>query len=218
MNVEVGEAIDEGDAEAAYRRLKFAISTLKLRPGSTVREVDLQHQLEIRRTPLREALQRLVYDGMVQIYPRHGIVIATPGLIEIQEMYEVRLALESAAAGLAALRRTADELEELRRLNAEMSEGIQAEDYQRWGAAHPPFHFLVAQCARNRTLERYVRHHWILNAWLWNIYEDARGERVASYTNHDAIVGAISDGDAKATEAAMREHILEAKERLLSGL
>lgn len=215
---EAGETVEEGDAEAAYMRLKFDIASLKLRPGSTVREIDLQEQLEVRRTPLREALQRLTYDGMVQIYPRHGIVIATPGLIEIQEMYEVRLALESAAAALAAQRRTPDELKELQRLDIEMREGVQAGDFQRWGAAHPPFHFLVAQCARNRTLERYVRHHWILNAWLWNIYEDARGERIASYTDHDTIVEAISDGNRAAAEAAMREHILEAKERLLSGL
>jgi DNA-binding GntR family transcriptional regulator len=209
---------EEGDAEAAYLRLKQQIQLLELRPGTTVREADLQEQLGVRRTPLREALRRLVHDGMLQIYPRHGIVIATPGLVEIREMYEVRVALEATAAALAAQRRTPDELRELQRLHVEMAEGLASGDYPRWSMAHRPFHYLVVQCSRNRTLERYAQHHWVLNSWLWNIYEDARGERVASYSAHDGIVAAIAAGDAAAAEIAAREHIIEAKERLLAGL
>lgn len=212
------EAIEDADAEAAYAQLKQQIVSLQLRPGASVREADLQEQLKFRRTPLREALRRLSHDGMLQIYPRHGIVIATPGLVEIREMYEARVALESAAAALAAQRRTERELQELQRLSLALQEALTTGDWARWHEAHGPFHFLIVNCARNRLLAKYVEHQMQLNVWLWNIYEDARGNRSAAYTSHTDIIAAITAGDPVAAMAAMSQHILEAKERMLSGL
>lgn len=214
---ESAEGID-GDAEAAYMQLKQQIVSLQLRPGTTVREAELQEQLGLRRTPLREALRRLAHDEMLQIYPRHGIVIANPGMIEMRAMFEARVALESAVAGLAAQRRTAEELAELERLHTEMRTGVAQRDFARWQRAHAPFHALIVTAARNRLLEKYVMHHALLNTWLWNIYEDARGERTAAYTDHSAILQALRSGDASAAQAAMQQHVLEAKERLISGL
>lgn len=212
------EANEGADAEAAYVQLKQQIVSLQLRPGATVREAELQEQLGLRRTPLREALRRLAHDEMLQIYPRHGIVIANPGLVEIRAIFEARVALESAVAGLAAQRRTEAEVEAMQRLHAEMRVGMDAGDHPRWQRAHAPFHALIAAAARNQILGRYVAHHTLLSRWLWNIYEDARGERTAAATDHAAIMHALAASDPIAAQAAMYQHVLEAKERLMRGL
>ena len=204
--------------DEAYTKIKEWIATMVLRPGSTIREADLQERVGVRRTPLREALHRLADQRMLTIYPRHGIVIATLGVNEISEIYEVRMCLEPPAAGYAALRRTEAELAELHVYADELRAARAAGDWLWDDRYHEHFHQLIIRMARNRTLAEYINHALILNRWLWNIYEDRRGERVAGLTDHDQILQSITTGDPKAAEVAVREHILIAKEQLFGAL
>ena len=71
-------------ARQAYVELKQRIVSLALAPGSTIREADLQSQLGLGRTPMRDALQRLAHEGFVRIYPRRAIVVPKLGLPEVR--------------------------------------------------------------------------------------------------------------------------------------
>lgn len=209
---------ERSEADEVYARLKQQIATLERRPETTYRESDLQEQLGARRGALREALYRLQHERMLQIYPRQGVRIATLSIIDIREIYEVRLVLETAAAGMAAQRHTDEELAELEALANEARSSSTAEDHARYEASHRPFHLLIARCSRNRTIEQYIEHSLTLNQWLWNIYAEARGERYVSYTGHDELVAAIASRDPAQAEEAIRAHVMHSKERLLAGL
>jgi DNA-binding GntR family transcriptional regulator len=209
---------DRNAVDEVYFRLKQQIASLERPPATAYREATLQEQLGTRAGILREVLHRLQHENMLRIYPRHGVRIATLGVSDIREIYEVRLALETTVAGLAAQRRSGAELTELEALAGEVCASQPDEDQTCHTMSHRPFHLLIARCARNRMLERYLEHSLTMNEWLWNIYAEARGERYVSSSSHDEIVAAIAAGDPAAAEAAARAHVLKSKERLLAGL
>jgi DNA-binding GntR family transcriptional regulator len=206
------------DAHRAYHRLKQMIVTLELRPGTTVHEGILQRDLGIGRTPLREALQRLSNDGLLQIYPRRAIVVAQLGVPEIHQMFETRLVLEPSVAALAARKITAAELERIRALGSLLTNDREQTNALQFLSDDHTFHRTISECTHNDYLIGCVDHILTLNQWLWHIYFDARGTERNAMFEHDRIVDALFNHDAEAAEVCMRRHILRAKEHLLAGL
>src|ERR1051326_9590051 len=89
--------------DGLYERLRHSIVSGELRPSQRVLELELAAQLEVSRTPVREALQRLAGDGLVLSH-RRGWIVREHTALEIKEIYECRMALEGYAARLAARR------------------------------------------------------------------------------------------------------------------
>lgn len=204
-------------AQQAYLRLKERIVSLALPPGSTIHEAELQQEFGVGRTPLRDALQRLAHDGMLRIYPRRAIVVAKLGLSEIRELFEVRLALEPAAAALAAERMTKPDHEALRALRVELRDSRTRPDATQFLRADQVFHRAVADFAQNALLAEYMDHIQTLNLWMWNTHFETHGVRRHDLFAHEPIVEALLNGDAAGAEAAMREHIARSNEQLLAG-
>src|SRR3546814_19413318 len=94
-------------ADQAYQGLLAAIAEGRLKPGERVRETALAEELGISRTPIREALQRLARDGLVQLDARSGARVAELSLAAIQELYDLREILEGSTARLAEIGRAA---------------------------------------------------------------------------------------------------------------
>jgi DNA-binding GntR family transcriptional regulator len=214
----VADSEDTTLAQQAYVNLKQRIVSLALAPGATISESDLQLQLGVGRTPLRDALLRLTHDGLLRIYPRRAIVVPKLGLAEIRELFEVRLALEPAAAALAAERLTGPELERFRQLAAELHKSRQQPDAKTFLDADQKFHRAVASFSRNALLAEYIDHLQTLNLWLWNQYFDAHAVRRADLFAHEPIIEALLVADARSAQLAMSEHIAGSKEQLLAGL
>ena len=110
-------------AERAYRELRDRIVTLRLAPGTALREDELMAELGIGRTPLREAVKRLALEGFVAVQPRRGTYVTGVDAAEIVHITELRAELEAYAAALAARRmdaatrlEAADLLEQVARL------------------------------------------------------------------------------------------------------
>jgi DNA-binding GntR family transcriptional regulator len=204
-------------ALGAYLRLRDLIVTLQIPPGSTIHEGQLGRQLGVGRTPVREALQRLAHDGMLHIYPRRAMVVAKLGLSEIRQLFEVRLALEPTAAGLAADRRPESDLERLRSLAEEASSGRANGDAVAFLRADQAFHRAVAQSAQNALLFSYIDHVQQLNLWLWNVYFANQGVHRSDLFAHEPIISALTTRDRERSENMMRDHILKSKEQLLTG-
>ena len=106
---------------SAYRAIEELIVTQRLRPGSMISENQLAEQLGCGRTPVREALQRLQFEGYVEIHPRRGVLVAPIDVVKQLELLEVRGPMEKlvvAARGRrappteerAAMRALADEI------------------------------------------------------------------------------------------------------------
>jgi DNA-binding GntR family transcriptional regulator len=94
-------------SESAYQLLRDEIIQWKLEPGSPLGEVETSQRLGVSRTPLREALSRLIAEGLVRTGPGRTAVVTTLSRRDIVELFELREALETQAARLAARRRDA---------------------------------------------------------------------------------------------------------------
>ena len=91
-------------AERAYFELRDRIVTLRLAPGTALREDELMSEMEIGRTPLREAVKRLALENLVAVQPRRGTFVSAVDADDIVNITEVRAELEGYAAWLAAER------------------------------------------------------------------------------------------------------------------
>jgi len=212
------QADNRSKTEQAYFGIKDMIFRLALLPGSRVREGELQAQLGIGRTPLREALQRLTYEGLLQIFPRRLIVVAKFGIEDLRQVYEARSALEPPAAALAARRLTQATEADLAALESARLVHHELVDVPEFLARNMVFHRLVARLSHNVFLQEDIEHILTLKHWLWNLSYRARGIRQVYPSDHNPIIDALQRGDATAAEDTMRADCLSSREDLLPGL
>ena len=127
-------AIEAGDllADRAYSQLSTAILRNHLSPGASLSVVELARHLGISRSPVREAVQRLIWDGLADYRGRRGTVVVSIDLNDFLRLLEVREALEALAARLAAQRGSTEERDELRGIQQEF-ESLGSADLGRLG-------------------------------------------------------------------------------------
>jgi DNA-binding GntR family transcriptional regulator len=190
---------------AAYDRLRADIVHGVLRPNQRLVEVDLAEQLGVSRTPVREALQRLVLERLVR-RERGGWVVHEHSPEEIGAIYEVRAALEGYAAFLAAGRASREELAALGAIYPsgdaalELGPDDQVELNER-------FHDGVIAAAGNPRLAELCRinRQYYFNHRIASRYEGEENRR--SIEGHRLILDALARGDGPAAEAHAREHV-----------
>ena len=149
--------------------------------------------------------------------PQLGVLLLIQEVRTRGEIFEVRLAVEPAAAALAAERRTPGELAALVQLSTELRVSRERPDASKFLESDRIFHGLVAQYAQNTLLVAYIERLQVLNVWLWNMYFETCGVRNSDLFAHEPIIEALKAARPKAAENAMREHILRSKEQLLTG-
>ena len=211
----VGET--ESLATRAYHRLRDAIVDGSLPGDSRVSERSLALSLGISAQPVREALRRLEADGMVVTSPRRGTVVAEFTRERIEEVGLMRIALEGAAAALAARRATDADIAELRRQLRAMRPSTLSGDLVALAAANECFHDLVHAMTGNamliRSLAALRAHEYIgrVHALRSSPYEPR-----AALREHAALVAALRRRNPKLAEARMRAHV--ERSLLASGL
>ncbi|MGE5767153.1 MAG: GntR family transcriptional regulator [Bacteroidota bacterium] len=197
-------------ADQAYEGLLAAIGAGRLKPGERVRETALAEQLGISRTPIREALQRLARDGLVQLDARNGARIAELSLGAIQELYDLREILEGSTARLAALGASANDLQ---RLNAILAkEAAHLDDPAALAKLNKLYHRTLCEAANNRYLSSAVATFSTTLVLLGPTTLAAHSRADESHAEHRAVVEAVAAGDAERAEALMRGHIRRARE------
>jgi DNA-binding GntR family transcriptional regulator len=197
-------------ADQAYEGLLAAIADGRLRPGERVRETSLAGELGISRTPIREALQRLARDGLIQLDARNGARVAELSLGAIQELYDLREILEGSTARLAALGATANNLQ---RLNAILEkEAAHLGDPATLAKLNKLYHQTLCEAANNRYLASAVATFSTTLLLLGPTTLAAKQRAGESHAEHRAVVEAVAAGDAERAEALMRGHIRRARE------
>src|SRR5690606_26433083 len=141
--------------DRAYKELEERIVTLRLEPGSVLSEATLAKQLNIGRTPIREALQRLAREGLVVILPRRGILVSEINVKRQLMLLEVRRELERLMARTAAVRMSDDEQ---RQFN-EIAEGM-----ERAAQENDDITFMRYDLDLNTLLSKAARDHYARNA------------------------------------------------------
>ncbi len=194
-------------ADQAYYAIREWIVTLDLAPGSVVNERELMGRLGLGRTPVREALRDLAREQLVDVFPRRGMFVSGVDIGDIAGLSEVRLALETEAARLAAERSNDADGEATRALLDELAVTAGEHDERRLIDLDQRIHRHVARCAHNPFLETTLEQYYVLALRIWFLAL----ERVAldeAIAEHHAILEAIRDGDAERAVEVMRAHVV----------
>lgn len=143
--------------DKAYTQLEELIVTLQLPPGTVLSEFTLAERLAIGRTPIREALQRLSRDGLVNILPRRGVLVTDIDLRAQLRLLEVRYVLDRLMAGAAAERATDAERAQFTRIARGMRRAAAEEDHISFMRLDQQFNTLVSVAARNEFASRSIK-------------------------------------------------------------
>lgn len=194
-------------SERAYFAIREQIITLELAPGSVVSERDLMRQLELGRTPVREALRRLAWEGLVEVYPRRGMFVSTVDVRDLAGLSEVRVALEPVAARLASQRATGDDLAVIRVLLDELARAADEHDERTLIELDQRIHRHVYRCTHNPFLEETLVGHYLLTLRIWFLALDRVTHLGEAVHEHRRLLEAIRDGDADTAADAMGRHV-----------
>ena len=193
----------------AYDELRAMIVDGRLAPGARVGQAELAEALGISRGSVREALRRLVGDGLVEFEVNRGFFVADLGLGRVLERLEVRLHLEPVLARLAAERRTDKDLAALRR---SVDDARSARTAAVAHDASRAFHLAVAKATGNDSFLRLVDSLWIADVGR-RLLARRRTQpdwQDADVAEHAELLAAIEAGDGDRAESIMREHVASA--------
>jgi DNA-binding GntR family transcriptional regulator len=204
-------------AERAYDELRDRIVTLRLAPGTVLREDVLMQEMGIGRTPLREAVKRLALENLVAVQPRRGTFVTGVDAADIVNITEVRAELESYAAELAALRMNDGAREHAEELLQEIDE-VTRPHAQEWLMRFDErIHRFTWEATANpylvQTLERYFTH----SLRIWYLVLDRVPGLGHSVHDQMHLLNALLERDGERARAIMREHVLEFQREILAA-
>jgi len=188
--------------ERAYRQLEELIVTLALPPKTVLSEQLLSKRLRIGRTPVREALQQLARDGLVDILPRRGVLVSDINLRTQLRLLELRREVERLMARLAAERATPPEAAAFRRLAADMRQAAEAADDMAFMRLDRELNALISQAARNEFATRTMGLMHGLSRRFWYQHYRETADLPLAATLHAALADAIGLGRGDAAAQA----------------
>jgi len=205
------------EADRAYVDLRDRIVTLRLAPGTVLREDELMREMDVGRTPLREAVKRLALENLVAVQPRRGTFVSAVEASDITNISEVRAELEGYAAELAAQRLDDDHRAAAQALLREVEDLAETGDQDWLMRFDERIHRFTWEAAGNpylvQTLERYFTH----SLRIWYLVLDrlpGLGHAVHDQTH---LVEALLAGDGERAREIMREHVLDFQRELLAA-
>ncbi|MEL7567138.1 MAG: GntR family transcriptional regulator [Dehalobacterium sp.] len=204
--------------EVVFETIREAIISGHLRPGERLMEVQLAEEMGVSRTPVREAIRKLELEGFLVMIPRKGAYVAGISLKDIHDVFEIRAALDSLAAGLAAERITEEELNNLERSLVSVVESAGHNDLNGIVNTDTDFHDIIYKASRNERLMQIVN----------NLREQIQRFRTTSLAfpgrmqiavdEHRRIVDAISERNVDLARALAQEHIENAENSMMEVL
>lgn len=207
-------------AESAYEVLRARILSGELAPGERLVEQTLAQDLGLSRTPVREAIRRLVHEGFVEKGQGYSTRVADFHEEELVQLFEIRRRLECYAAGRAAKMATADEITRLRTLSDQMAHHTPPktqEDYNIISAANAEFHRIIYEAARSPRLTALIASAVDVGVVARTYYRYSEADLQRSAHHHNEIVDAIAAQAPEWAESVMSSHVLAAATSAFQG-
>ena len=204
-------------AERAYAELRDRIVTLRLPPGTLLREDELMLELAIGRTPLREAVKRLALENLVAVQPRSGTFVTSVDAADIIHISEVRADLEAQAAELAARRMEPALRERAQVLLDEVRELERSADAEALMRLDETIHRLVWEGSRNPYLVETLERYFVLSLRVWYLVLDRVPGLGAAVVDQARLLEAILGRDPTLARSLMREHVLAFEREIMSA-
>ncbi|KAB2329559.1 GntR family transcriptional regulator [Cytobacillus depressus] len=202
--------------ERVYLYLRDEIVHNKLKPGSRIEYDKLMEELGVSRTPLRDALNRLQLDNLIEVRPRSGTFVSTPNRKDIEDIYNVRKPLEVTAVELAATFIPQDCYQQL------MEEAEHAEEELKKGNTEPFFasdrnlHRVIISYSNNSRLITIMDSLEVQIKWFGIIMTKNLDRPYRAIEMHKKIIKAMQDGKIDEAKRIMAQHIEEVKQDILS--
>jgi DNA-binding GntR family transcriptional regulator len=206
--------------EWAYSTLKEAIQNCALAPGTRLMLDDLGEQLDMSRVPIREALLQLQVEGLVDMMPHSGAVVAPISLASVAELFMILEELEALAGRVVAETVTPEDLKTLHDILVDGEKAIAEGDIERWSELNTKFHVEFVhlsgmpflQQITEKTLEKWNRvRRFFLAEVLHKRIAQAQGE-------HEKIYAALKEGNVKVVVESVRAHNRDAMTAYLTYL
>jgi len=205
-------------SDQAYNSIKEAIITCALGPGEQIVQSQLAERYGIGTTPVREALQRLAQEGFVRAVPRFGYVVTPVTFTDVQEIYELRAIVETAAVRLAAVRGTTEQLRQIAETADFTYKYRDIGSYASFLNLNADFHRSVAGLAGNaRLVDQVSRLLDELNR-VFHLGLDLRDSAHEMRDEHLALADALTQRDPDRAEAIVRSQIERSQQRVLEAL
>jgi Transcriptional regulators len=194
------------------RELRAQLTTGGIAPGTRLSQTELAARFGVSRVPLREALQQLAGQGLVRL-ESGGAVVATPlSVAELQEVYEIREAVEPLLARLAVPNAGRAEILRMRATLERMGEAAQPRE---WMRLNREFHRTLYACVDRPRLRQIVDLHAALADRYVYVQIDGVGETAEFDRQHRRILSAVADGDAALAAKLTKEHLESSHEFVL---
>ena len=176
----------------------------------------LSEELEVSRTPVREAIRRLESEGLIDLLPRKGFIVKEYSIDKIKEIYDVRRVLEIKAISLACKNITKKELDNIEALAQRLNKALQNKkiDILDIEQLNKKFHFAIYQASRNETLNQIIRNLWFRVSGLLITIFSTPHRREEIPQEHEAVIRALRRKDEDACRRALIKH-MEVTEEIL---
>ncbi|WP_420641535.1 GntR family transcriptional regulator [Candidatus Leptofilum sp.] len=194
-------------SQQAYLSIKQQIVSLRLPPGSVINEAELREELNLSRTPIREALQRLAQEKLILIVPRRGMFVTEISITDLQKLFEARLALEPFVARLAAQRGTVQHWSKMDDVLATAPPHDEEADNEKLIAIDEACHQIVYEAAANQFLCDTLRTLYALSLRLWYFSLNQIGNMQDAVLEHQLILDALRLKDEDEAARLMETHI-----------
>jgi len=215
MNAVHGPSSEHGSlAEQAYRLLEEQLVTLKLAPGELVAEKDLMEKAGIGRTPVREAIQKLSAEGLLQVLPRKGLMVTPLRRSDLSQIIEARRVMERLLVVKATERATPDQRQAIRILGSQIE--VADTDVETFFRLDQRLNELLEAACSNRFLVDSLTAMHAQCRRLWYLHRKQLNLPRAVQL-HGGLARAVADGNGAGAIRALDE-IIRTLEELLNEL
>lgn len=199
--------------EKAYQAIKRAIVKGDLCEGTFLSESEVVKKYGVGRTPFREACNRLIHKGLIEIVPRRGYLIPKLSFHGVRDLFELRALLEGAIIELATVRASEEEIDDLARISADIPKNPKStNDFERIIKANARFHLHLAKTTRNQELQKLLAS--VLERTERVMYMELRltkFDQSAFKMLHEPIIEAMRKRGVAAAHAALLRDIAQAQ-------
>jgi DNA-binding GntR family transcriptional regulator len=205
-------------------RLRTAILEGFYKPGEWLRQERLAQELGVSQMPVREALKELATEGLIEHVPYRGVRVIAFSPEDVSDLYAHRAFLEGRAARAAAANISAEEIAELKRLQAEMENHLAPESLAIYRELNRRFHQTIFTASRRDYLIRSLTQMWetfptmLIGNFAATAANPLPNRENPDTDEHRAVIAALEQRNADQAEALMRDHILSTGEQFVSSL
>lgn len=204
--------------DVVFNTLRQAILRGELQPGERLMEIQLAQRLGVSRTPVREAIRKLELEGLVLMIPRRGAEVAEITRQDLEDVLEVRAALEELAVKDACEHITDEQLQDLKKAANEFKRSLEGTDLVACAEADIHFHEIIYAATNNKRLVQMLNN---LREQMYRYrMENLKVKRTyrTLVEEHDAIRRALKKHDKERAGAAINVHIENQRRSILASI